>query len=241
MSYDAFPMGGSLLGCRISHTRLWAGPAHADEWNKKTTFKFDQPVEVPGYVLIPGQYVFRLADLTADRDVVQVFSEDQKGMDHLVTTAFAVPHYFERTPDRPIVTFEERHVNTPEAVHSWAYPGDNYGWEFVYPKSQRIQVAANTPPPVAPAPVAPAPAPRSASAPPAQSAPVATAPASRPPQQPVTIAQNKLPATAQKTPPPAEQPKTLPQTSSDLPLTAGLGTMLLALGAGILAYRRVQD
>ena len=66
-----------------------AASAQADAWNKKTILKFNQPVEVPGHVLTPGTYVFQLADSSADRNVVQIFSEDKKGMDHLVTTTMA--------------------------------------------------------------------------------------------------------------------------------------------------------
>ena len=32
----------------------------ADEWDKKTIFTFNAPVEVPGKVLTPGTYVFKL-------------------------------------------------------------------------------------------------------------------------------------------------------------------------------------
>jgi outer membrane biosynthesis protein TonB len=230
----------ALLSAGLAALGYWATPAQADEWNKKTTFTFNQPVEVPGHVLTPGRYVFELADLQADRNVVQIFSEDNKGMDHLVTTQMAVPDYHLNTPVRPMVTFEERHSDSPEAVHSWAYPGDNYGWEFIYPKAQHLTVAANTTPaPVQP--VAPAPAPKPAVA----AAPAPTpAPAAKPAEQPVTVAQSKPPAAPNPAPAqtPAAARKTLPQTASDLPLAAAFGTLLLALGMGTLISRRnVQD
>jgi hypothetical protein len=204
-------------------------PAVADEWDKMTTFHFTQPVEVPGHVLIPGTYVFKLADLSSDRDVVEIFSQDQRGMDHLVTTVLAIPAYEVRTPDRPMITFEERHVNTPEAVHTWYYPGDNYGWEFAYPKGQTLQVAANTPPPPAATPApAPAPAP----------APVAAAPQPAPPapQETVVIAQNQGPAPAPAPSVTTPAPQELPKTASDFPLTALLGLMLMGGGAGVLGF-----
>ena len=37
--------------------------AKADEWNQKTIFTFSGPVEIPGQVLSPGTYVFKLADI----------------------------------------------------------------------------------------------------------------------------------------------------------------------------------
>jgi len=128
-----------------------AMPGRADQWDKQTTFQFDQPVEVPGHVLVPGTYVFKLADLSSDRDVVQIFSQDKQGMDHLITTVMAIPAYRDNAPEKPEVTFEERRSNNPEAIQTWFYPGDNYGWEFLYPKAETLQVAANNAP--APAPV----------------------------------------------------------------------------------------
>ena len=46
--------------------------AKADEWNKETTVSFKEPVAVPGQVLAPGTYVFKLADSQSDRHIVQI-------------------------------------------------------------------------------------------------------------------------------------------------------------------------
>lgn len=219
---------------------IWCTPARADERDKRTTMSFNQPVEVPGHVLIPGRYVFQLADLQADRNVVQVFSEDHRGMDHLVTMSFAVPDYRLNVTSDPVVTFEERHADSPEAIHSWFYPGEHDGWQFVYPKSQTLLSAANTTPPPAPvsqpAPAAtPAPQQTAATSAPQQTA--AAAPAPAPAQPPVQVAQNHPPA-ATPQPPPQEPaaPKQLPQTASELPLAELLGVVMLALGGGLLGY-----
>jgi LPXTG-motif cell wall-anchored protein len=211
----------------------WVPPALADEWNKKTIFTFDEPVEVPGHVLMPGKYVFELADLSSDRNVVQIFSEDKNGVDHLVTTAMAVGAYQWNTPDKPEVTFEERHTNSPEAVHKWFYPGDNYGWEFVYPRAERLVASNTTPAPRATPVQSAAPAPKApVTAPPPQR--VAAAPARKPTPSAV-VAQNQAPPPPSK--PPATSP-TLPKTASNLPLTTGLGALFMALGLGLLAGRR---
>ena len=212
-----------------------AASAQADAWNKKTILKFNQPVEVPGHVLTPGTYVFQLADSSADRNVVQIFSEDKKGMDHLVTTTMAIPDYRVATPVKTEVTFEERHSNTPEAVHSWFYPGDNYGWQFLYPKGQTLQVAKNTRPTT---PVTRAS--KAAATPSAATKAAANTPASKPevaqPEPkplPVTLAQNRPPATFAPQAP-AAKPGELPKTASNLPLEVAIGLFLLAVGAGIL-------
>jgi hypothetical protein len=113
----------------------------ADEWNKKTVFTFSAPVEIPGQVLLPGTYVFKLLDSTSDRHIVQVFKKDGT---NLIGTFLTVPNYRMKPPDKPLITFEERAAGAPEAIKSWFYPGDNYGNEFVYPKARAVQLAVQS-------------------------------------------------------------------------------------------------
>lgn len=219
----------ALLTTGLMSLAYLAAPAVADEWDKMTTFQFSGPVEVPGHVLMPGTYVFKLADSQSDRSIVEIFRQDHRGMDHIVTTTMAIPAYRVNTPDRTILTFEERKSDAPEAVNRWFYPGDNYGVQFVYPKSEQLESASNvTPAPVpAPAPVAPAPAPTVAQA----------APQPPAPQPPAVIAQNQPPATPSVTAPNAnrELPTELPKTASELPLEMMLGLLLLGAGTGLLS------
>ena len=121
-------------------TSFVARPALADEWNKKTEFQFSAPVQIPGRTLPAGKYVFQLADSESGRNVVQIFSEDSSGNENLVATLMAVPDYMEETPAKPVVHFEERPSGSAEAIHSWFYPGDNTGWEFVYPNNPSQQM-----------------------------------------------------------------------------------------------------
>jgi len=111
-------------------------PGLADEWNKRTEFQFSAPVQIPGKTLAAGKYAFQLADSESDRNIVQIFSEDSSGNKSLVATLMAIPDYIELTPDKPVVQFEERPAGSPEAIHSWYYPGEKTGWEFVYPQHQ---------------------------------------------------------------------------------------------------------
>ena len=112
-------------------------PVRASELNKRTEFQFSAPVEIPGRVLVPGKYVFQIADIDTSLNIVQVFAEDSNGNDSLVTTVIARSDYMSKTPDKPILTFEDRPSGEPEAVHSWFYPGESRGWEFVYPNGSR--------------------------------------------------------------------------------------------------------
>jgi hypothetical protein len=139
------------LGGFLALTSLLAQPAMADEWNKKIEFQFSGPVQIPGKVLAAGKYVFQLVDNDANRNIVQVFSEDSNGKQSLVATLLAIPDFMSETSYKPIVHFEERPSGMPEAIHSWFYPGENTGWEFVYPKGETLRTSANATP--APAPV----------------------------------------------------------------------------------------
>jgi LPXTG-motif cell wall-anchored protein len=118
--------------------------ARADEWDKKTTLTFNEPVQVPGTTLSAGTYVFKLAD-TSDRTIVQIWNADET---KLITTILAIADYRENTADKTIVSFDERPTGQPEAVKAWFYPGDSFGVEFVYPKQRATELAeANQPAP----------------------------------------------------------------------------------------------
>ena len=108
--------------------------AGATEWNKGNTVMFSAPVAIPGQVLPPGCYVFKLADPQSDRPIVQIFTEDQSA---LIATAQAIPAYRLELTDDTLVTFEERTTGNPEAVKRWFYPGELSGVAFVYPEDQR--------------------------------------------------------------------------------------------------------
>lgn len=126
------------LSASLALSLFTTKPVLADEWNKRTEFHFSGPVEIPGKVLMPGKYVFQLLDSESDRNTVQVFSEDSQGNDILVATILAIPEYTSNRPDQPTVRFEERPTGSPEAIHSWFYPGENRGWEFVYSQQQGL-------------------------------------------------------------------------------------------------------
>jgi hypothetical protein len=117
----------------------------ADEWDKATKLTFSEPVEVPGLVLSAGTYWFTLADGDSDRNIVQVWDADRM---HLITTILAIPDYRLQPTGKTVIHFEERPSDSPEAIHSWYYPGANYGEEFVYPKTKAARFAKQTSRPV---------------------------------------------------------------------------------------------
>jgi hypothetical protein len=129
------------LCCAAALTAVIAPGARADEWNKKTILTFSGPVQIPGATLPAGSYVFKLADISGNRHVVQVFDKDEK---KIYTTMLAVPNQRLEPTDKPIVLFSERASGSPQAVKVWYYPGETIGNEFVYPKSQAMKIAKET-------------------------------------------------------------------------------------------------
>jgi len=124
---------------------LFPSSARADQWNEKTIVTFSQPVELPGIVLPAGTYTFKLLDSQADRHIVQVFNKYQT---HLYATIMAIPDYRLRPTGHTVIKFEETPAGNPEAIKAWFYPGDNFGQEFVYPKSRAMELAKQTNAPV---------------------------------------------------------------------------------------------
>ena len=106
----------------------------ADEWNKETKMTFSAPVAVPGQVLQPGSYVFKLADSQSDRHIVQIFTEDER---QLITTILAIPASRLEPTGETVITFQERPNGSPEAIGRWFFAGDLNGVGFVYPEDQR--------------------------------------------------------------------------------------------------------
>jgi LPXTG-motif cell wall-anchored protein len=46
-----------------------------------------------------------------------------------------------QVPNAPEVRFMETAANVPPAIRTWWYPGQKTGWEFIYPRTQALQLA----------------------------------------------------------------------------------------------------
>ena len=108
---------------------LFGPRALADDYNQETKVTFNVPVEIPGKVLLPGTYDFRLMDSESFRDAVQIFNEDGT---QLIATVFTAPAYRSDSTDKAVMTFERMHAGSPEAIKEWFWPGDLVGHEFLY-------------------------------------------------------------------------------------------------------------
>jgi len=213
------------IGCAltiVAFACVWT--VRADQWNKKTIITIKESMQIPGAVLTPGTYVFKLVDSPSNRHIVRVMNEEEN---KVIATILAIPNYRLQPKGESEFGFWEMPKGTPPALRAWFYPGDNFGQEFAYPKLEATQIAVVTqvsPPIVEEQPVQAAePAPAVAAVEPAP-APVAE-PAPIPEPAPVVAAE---PAPVAE---PAPAPEPMPV--SELPRTAS-NEALLAL-AGFIA------
>jgi len=101
----------------------------ADGWDKKTIVTFPDSVEIPGQVLPAGTYVFKSANSNSNRHIVQIWNEDE---DQLLATVLTISDYRSEPADDTLSEFEERPSDSPMALHSWFYPGETTGRQFIY-------------------------------------------------------------------------------------------------------------
>ena len=216
------------LAVACSAVLFLAAGAQAQTWNKKTTLTFSQPVELPGVTLPAGTYVFKLLDLPATRNVVQVFNADES---EVLAAILAVPHEHAEVSDKTIIGFEERPSGSPMAIHEWFYPGYSRGLEFVYPKERAHELARETHQPVLAAEVT-----RQETPAELEEAPVVEV---TPEDREIAVAEAFEPAVPYAAKhealpfPEAEQPQELPATASRVWLygLAGLLSLAAAFGA----------
>jgi LPXTG-motif cell wall-anchored protein len=193
----------------------------ADEWNKRTVFTINQPMQIRETLLQPGQYVFKLVDSSSDRHIVQIYNANET---HLINTIMAVPAYRVEPTGKSQFVMWETPAGSAAALKDWYYPGDNFGQEFPYPKNLTViaqNTSANTytPPPPAPAPAPPV----AEEQPPAPEAQPEIAQNTPPPPPPAATEPAPQPA-------PTPAPTQLPKTASPYPMIGLAGLLLLGVG-----------
>lgn len=224
-------------------TAAFSPMATADvTWDRRTEVTFKTPVEIPAVhepgwrVLPPGTYVFKVMKAETSRDVVQIFSKDERTV---YATILAIPNYRLKATGKTVFTFRERPAGQPEAMRAWFYPHQEWGHEFVYGKAAATEIARVTKEPVLELPVTV----KEEAAKPEE--PQVVAELEKAPIKAVEPAGKEMEIAQVVTPPPAEillaqaapaAEPTLPKTASPLPLIALSG--LLALG-GALALRHL--
>ncbi|MEI9976761.1 MAG: hypothetical protein WDO73_34710 [Ignavibacteriota bacterium] len=214
----------------------WISPAaKADEWDQKTTFTFSGPVEIPGQVLSPGTYVFKLADSQADRNIVQVFDKSQRHLygtflrhpGSAATTVRKADHYVRRKSggfagsDQGVV-LPGRYVWSPVRV-SEAQSGSIGQGQHAPVPSMPSELAENTTKPAT-----------TMNEPHVVAMRQAPLKAQKPTEEEVEIAEIFI----APDPAPVPAPAQLPATASMLPLAGALGLLLIGASAiGSMALR----
>jgi hypothetical protein len=228
---------------------LMTGAANADTWNKKTIVTISQSIEVPGAVLTPGKYVFKLVNSDSNRHIVQIMNERE---DHVYTTNLAFAKERMQPADKTVLTFYEMPGGGAEPIRSWFYPGDTIGQEFAYPKNRATEIAqathqkvpvlsASNEPSVTVA--APVETPAPVVEPSTETAPTTVAeseePVTAPPPSPEAAAAEPQPDAAPAPPPEEEQAATPLATPSDstpaepkMPQTAANTAAIGLIGLG---------
>ena len=103
--------------------------AKADDWNLKTTFTINQPVVIPGHVVLPaGSYVVKR--LNATSPVVQITNESET---KVYATLLPTEDLVANPSDKAELSFTE----APEglmALKTWYYPGRSTAYDFMTEK-----------------------------------------------------------------------------------------------------------
>lgn len=102
----------------------------ASETDKKTVITVSQAIAVEETVLPAGKYVLKLLNSSASRDIVQIYNAEET---QLITTIQAIPAYRLRPTGDTMFSFYEAPAGQPSGLHTWFYPGDNSGFEFLQP------------------------------------------------------------------------------------------------------------
>jgi LPXTG-motif cell wall-anchored protein len=206
-------------------TAVLSPETEAQQWNKRTIVTITQPMEIPGvgqHVLPAGTYVFKLVDSLSNRDIVQIFNEEES---HVFATILTIPNYRLKPTDETVITFEERPTGKPEAIHAWFYPGATWGQEFVYPRTRAFELAKETEEPVLfmPSELAPE---ITRAVQPSEEPPEAL---KRAPVEAVTPKGEEVEIAQVVEPPPTETTMArLPQTGSSLPLFGLIGMLFVS-------------
>ncbi len=186
---------------------------------RTTKLTISEPTEISGTVLQPGVYMIRVRDFTNGKVQVQVTDEADKTVFATVTAMRMRRNLDTNQQQAEQTEFTYTTANGHPALHTWFYPGDEWGEEFTNGKATWVaeKTETITQPPMK-----------------TETAEVATAPAPAPvpAPAPALIAENNAPEPA-----PAPAPAELPKTGSNLPLFGLIGLGALA-GATALRLAR---
>jgi hypothetical protein len=189
---------------------------NAADPERKAVIAIQSPMEIPGSVLLPGNYVFKQSGAQNGWTVVQIYNESEST---LVTTVIAYQNAKLSSNGETIMTYSAPGSNG-QVLEAVTFPGDTAPDQFAYPAAEADRIgSANRVriPSTGTNDAYPSSLPDAASS---WSAPVTNAMSAA---QPMSAAN-------------ATTDATLPQTASELPL---IGIVGLSAFAGLLALRKL--
>lgn len=104
------------------------GVSRADPLDRKTFVTLGETCRVGTTLIPPGRYVFRLFQSTSTRNIVQVFTEDER---QILTSVITVPSYRSQPSETTDLVFGEAPSGQPLPLRFWFYPGQSLGQQFV--------------------------------------------------------------------------------------------------------------
>jgi hypothetical protein len=113
--------------------------AGVGEVNWQTEVIFKAPVQVGNLVLDPGTYEFQLTDGTVARNVISIYSVDQR---HWVGMVMGINVARTDISSMTGFTFENLAKGAPNALEYWYYPGWNRGIKLLYSQPSAIHKMA---------------------------------------------------------------------------------------------------
>ena len=126
-----------LIAFAIASVLFLEVVAHADEADQSIKITFSQPTEIPGQILPPGTYLFKLADPN-NLDLVRIFNSDGT---RLYATLQTVTAERAEPTGKAVVVLADQPEGRPETLVKWFYPGNTSGHELVYSKQEEQQLA----------------------------------------------------------------------------------------------------
>jgi hypothetical protein len=111
--------------------------AHADETDQATIMKFSQPIQIPGQVLPPGTYVFKLLASDPDLHIVQIFNADRTV---LYATLQTISTDRPKPTGRTVIALAEQGNRQPDVLLKWFYPECETGNQFIYSKQEEKEL-----------------------------------------------------------------------------------------------------
>jgi hypothetical protein len=102
-------------------------PLRADDFNRQTIVKINNPMQVGNVVLPPGRYDFQLLRTQTAENVICI---REAGSYHLVATVSGSPAYRAYPHNKSGWVFYPSHPGQVAALKTWYFAGESLGIQF---------------------------------------------------------------------------------------------------------------